>query len=115
MISRRVARYLWDAKTAIDDIVEFTAGKDFADYLADRMLRAAVERQFQIIGEAFVGLRRLDPTIAATIPDLPRIIAFRNVVVHAYSAVDDGLVWQVIETNLPDLRAQVDRLLKDAP
>jgi uncharacterized protein with HEPN domain len=115
MINRRVARYLWDAKTAIDDIVQFTAGKDFADYLADRMLRAAVEREFQIIGEAFVGLRRLDPTAAATIPDLPRIIAFRNVVVHAYSTVDDGLVWQIIEKNLPDLRAHVERLLKDAP
>ncbi len=115
MISRQIARYLWDAKTAIDDIVQFTTGKDLNDYLGDRMLRAAVEREFQIIGEALVGLRRLDPTVAATIPDLPRIIAFRNIVVHAYSAVDDGLVWQIVERNLPSLRSHIERLLKDAP
>jgi hypothetical protein len=44
-----------------------------------RPLRAAVERQFEIIGEAFAGLRRIAPALAARIPDLPRIIAFRNV------------------------------------
>ena len=106
MISNRVARYLWDPRTAIDDILVFAAGKGLGDYLADRTLQAAVERQFQIIGEAFVGLRRLNPAAAATIPDLPRIIAFRNVVVHAYSA-GDRLVWQIIETNVPDLRAHI--------
>ena len=46
------------------------------------MLRSAVERQFEIIGEAFTGLRRVDPSLAATIPDLPRIVAFRNVLIH---------------------------------
>jgi uncharacterized protein with HEPN domain len=115
MITAQTARYLWDARTAIDEILQFTANKTFDDYLADRMLQVAVEREFQIIGEAFVGLRRLDPTLAAGIPDLPRIIAFRNVVVHAYSAIDDGLVWQIIVTKLPDLRAHVERLLGTAP
>ena len=115
MITAQIARYLWDARTAIDDILQFTTGKNRDDYLADRLLQAAVEREFQIIGEAFAGVRRLDPTVAAGIPDLPRIIAFRNVVVHAYSAIDDGLVWKIIETKLPDLRAHVERLLGTAP
>ena len=55
------------------------------------MLRAAVERQFEIIGEAFVGLRRVDPALAAGIRDLSRIIAFRNVLIHAYATVDAKL------------------------
>jgi uncharacterized protein with HEPN domain len=115
MITAQIARYLWDAKTAIDDILQFTTGENLDDYPANRQLQAAVEREFQIIGEAFVGVRRLDPTVATGIPDLPRIIAFRNVVVHAYSAIDDGLVWQIIEMKLPDLRAHVERLLGTAP
>ncbi len=57
------------------------------------MLRSAVERQFEIIGEAFSGLRRVDAGMAAAIPDLTRIIAFRNILIHAYASVDDRLVW----------------------
>ena len=115
MISSESARYLWDAKTAADDILQFVAGRGLDDYLADKMLRAAVERQFAIIGEALVGLRRINPDLAAAITDLQRIVAFRNVLVHAYGAVDDHLVWKIIEDNLPDLRATIERLLKDAP
>lgn len=46
------------------------------------MLRSAAERQFEIVGEAFAGLRLADPGLAAGIPDLPRIVAFRNVLIH---------------------------------
>jgi uncharacterized protein with HEPN domain len=49
------------------------------------MLRAAFERQFEIIGEAFTGLRRTAPDLARTIPDLSRIVAFRNVLIHSYA------------------------------
>jgi uncharacterized protein with HEPN domain len=54
---------------ATERIARFVAGRSFDDYLADEMLRAAVERQFEIIGEAFVGLRRVNPTLTAGIPD----------------------------------------------
>jgi uncharacterized protein YutE (UPF0331/DUF86 family) len=60
-------------------------------------------------------LRRIAPDLAAAIPDLPRVVAFRNILVHAYGAVDDNIVWQIIENNLLDLRATIERLLKDAP
>ncbi len=75
------------------------------------MVRAAVERQFEIIGEAFAGLRRTDPDLMAEIPDLPRIIAFRNVLIHGYATVDDQLVWGVVERDLPLLLATLTRLL----
>jgi uncharacterized protein with HEPN domain len=115
MISSQAARYLWDVRTAAQNIAEFISGHGFDDYIADKMLRAAVERQFEIIGEALAALRRTSPDIAAIIPELSRIVAFRNVLIHAYSAVDDGLVWKIIENNLPPLRTQIELLLKDAP
>ena len=108
------AKYLWDARRAAERIALFTAGRGFADYLADEMLRAAVERQFEVIGEAFAGLRRVDPALAAAIPDLPRIVAFRNVLIHGYATVDDRLVWGVVERDLPGLLATLARLLAEA-
>ena len=77
------------------------------------MLRAAVERQFEIIGEAVSQLARLDEELAARITNYRRVIAFRNILIHGYSDVDDGLVWDVVETNLPLLRHEVERLLND--
>ena len=105
------AKYLWDALRASQRIARFSADRDFAGYEADDMLRAAVERQFEIIGEAFVGLRRVDPAVAATIAELPRIVAFRNVLIHGYATVDDRLVWGVVQQDLPALLAVLARLL----
>ncbi len=110
----RAAKYLWDARRAAERIARFTMGRSYDDYLSDEMLRSAVERQFEIIGEAFSGLRRADPGLAASIPDLPRIVAFRNVLIHAYATVDDQLVWGVVEGDLRGLLALLARLLGEA-
>ena len=83
----------------------------FDDYLDIEMLRPAVERQFEIIGEAFAALRRIDPGLAAAIPDLSRIVAFRNVLIHGYATVDDQLVWDVVRNDLPTLLSTLAAIL----
>jgi uncharacterized protein with HEPN domain len=98
------AKLLWDARQAADRIARFTSGKSFADYSADEQLRSACEQQFEIIGEAPDQLARIDPSAAKTIPDLPRIFGFRNILIHGYATVDHRLVWGVIEGNLQPLR-----------
>ncbi len=98
------AKYLWDAQRAAQRIVRFTVGKSFDEYQADEMLRSAVERQFEIIGEALGALRRADPGLAQEIPQLARIVAFRNILIHAYAIVDDRLVWTVVEDDLAALQ-----------
>lgn len=105
------AKLLWDAQQSAERIARYTAGKSFADYQADDLLRSAVERQFEIIGEAFSQLRRIDPVTAACLPELPRIVAFRNVLIHGYASVDDRLVWGVVEASLLPLCAALERLL----
>ena len=75
------------------------------------MLRAAVERQFEIIGEALNQLSRVDSNLAAAIPDLARIVAFRNILIHGYATVDDALVWQVLKERLPELQRVMRELL----
>jgi uncharacterized protein with HEPN domain len=106
--------YLWDAQQAADLLAEFSAGKSFADYEAEAMLRSAVERQFEIIGEALNQLSKIDPDLAARIPELRRIVAFRNILIHGYATVDDALVWQVLTEKLPELTAVVQELLGDS-
>jgi uncharacterized protein with HEPN domain len=67
--------FLWDARRAAELIEEFVAGKEWSDYTGDAMLRSAVERQFEVVGEALSRLARADPDVAAQIDDLPRIVA----------------------------------------
>ncbi len=74
------------------------------------MVRAAVERQFEIIGEALNQLARLAPELVEGIADYRRVIAFRNIPAHGYAGVDDRLVWDMAATRLDDLRRVVGRL-----
>jgi uncharacterized protein with HEPN domain len=104
-------KYLFDMQQAAEHIARFTAGRTFEDYAADLMLRSAVERQFEILGEALGKLRKLDLELAGRIPDHRRIIAFRNVLVHGYDAILDEVVWGVVETQLPSLRVTLAKLL----
>lgn len=104
-------KYLLDIQAAASLIDSFTAGKDFNAYTSDALLRSAVERQFEIIGEALRRLDEVAPEVATTIPEFRRIIAFRNVLIHGYAVVDSRLVWGVVEGKLPELAARVAELL----
>jgi uncharacterized protein with HEPN domain len=105
-------KHLYDIQQAAERIAEFTAGKQLEDCRRQAMLRAAVERQFEIIGEALARLARLDEALAARITHHRRIIAFRNILIHGYADVDDRLVWDVVESSLPVLRREVKSLLE---
>jgi uncharacterized protein with HEPN domain len=89
-------------------------GCDFARYAADALLRSAVERQLEIIGEALAQLARRDPALAGRINEHARIIAFRNILIHGYAGVDSRIVWDVVTTKLSNLRREVEGLLREA-
>jgi uncharacterized protein with HEPN domain len=104
-------KYVYDMRQAAALLSQFTAGKGFADYDRDAMLRAAVEREFEIIGEALGQLSKLDEELAARISERRAIVAFRNILIHGYAEVDDRLVWDVVETKLPTLIREIEALL----
>lgn len=93
-------------------LIQFTAGKNFEEFSADHMLRSAVERQFEIIGEALTQLARVDSDLVARIGDHRSIIAFRNVLIHRYAEVDERIVWDVVEKKLAVLHSEVEALLQ---
>ena len=78
------------------------------------MLRSAVERQLEIVGEALAQLARRDPDAVGRVTEYPRIIAFRNILVHGYAEVDSRLVWDIVTMKLSALRNEVVALLADA-
>lgn len=105
--------YLWDAREAANAIADFTRGMSSEAFVKNELLVAAVERKFEIIGEALNPLAQSAPELAARIPDQRRIVAFRNILIHGYAVVDRGLVWHVIQENLPILRATLDDILSE--
>jgi len=107
-------KFLYDVLQACDLIEDFTAGKSLEEYTRDPMLRSAVERQFTIVGEATFQALRIDPSLEDRISDARRIVNFRHVMVHDYSAVDDPTVWGVMQRRLPTLRKEVNALLDEA-
>jgi uncharacterized protein with HEPN domain len=104
---------LHDIRIAGVKIQTFTSGMTFKDYQADDMMRAAVERQFEIIGEALSLIAKRDKSLVAHISEYQRIISFRNILIHGYARVDDRLVWSVVEDRLDILLNEVRALLEN--
>jgi len=91
----------------------YDGAQKFRRFRQRSCLRSAVGRQFEILGEALNRLDRLDATLAARVPNLRQIVAFRNVLIHGYALIDRARVWRVVQDDLPTLRAVLDDLLAD--
>lgn len=102
---------LYDMLRAADAIIEFTEGRTFEQYAEDLMLRSAVERQFEVLGEAMSRALRAEPDIQDTLVGARTVVDFRNVIAHGYDRLSDQTVWDVVEQHVPYLRARVLALL----
>jgi uncharacterized protein with HEPN domain len=104
-------KLLFDVREAGRLITLFIEERSFDDYLEDPMLRSAVERQLEIIGEAIGKLGKIAPEIADAIPESRKIVAFRNVLAHGYGFVAHDVVWGILESKLATLLNTVQALL----
>lgn len=114
-MQREPAAFLWDVHEAALRIREFVAGYDFDKFAASALVQSAVERQFEIIGEALNQLSKVAPEVASRIPDCGKIVAFRNILIHGYAVLDKSVVWKVIQDHLALLEQAVQHLLDDQP
>jgi uncharacterized protein with HEPN domain len=110
----KAPKWLDDIRRSAEFIVAETRARTEAEYRADPVLRAAVERHFEIIGEAMGRLSRDDPATVQQIADHRRIVAFRNLLIHGYDLVDHAEVWNIVTRHLPRLLEQVRSLLGEA-
>jgi len=94
-------------RSAADAIAAFIEDRSLGDYQADLMLRSAVERQFEILGEAMGRAMKADPALAERLPASRDVIDFRNVIAHEYDALSTATVWDIARHELPALAADV--------
>jgi uncharacterized protein with HEPN domain len=109
-MNNEIKKYLYDIQESIDSIQKYLGDKhDFKVYMADKMLRRAVEREFEIIGEALNRIDKLDSTFI--ISSKRQIISMRNRVIHGYDKIDNEIIWGTIVRHLPTLKIEIDNLL----
>jgi len=102
--------YLWDMLDAASAISTFVAGSTFHDFQTDRMLRNAVERNMEIIGEA---ANRVSEKFQKAHPEIPwrNIVGQRNILIHEYGEVKNERIWVVAKERIPELVALLRPLL----
>jgi uncharacterized protein with HEPN domain len=109
MLSKK-PKLLEDIRDAAVFISEVTRDKTLQDYRHDRLLRQAVERNFEIIGEAIRRLNQIDPGMTAQISNSRQIVDFRNILSHGYDLIDHRIVWSTIEEQVPALLNEIESL-----
>jgi uncharacterized protein with HEPN domain len=109
----RVADYLQHILEAIDNIQTYTAGMDLAAFMADRKTQDAVIRNLEVFGEACNNVVKNHPAFATQHATVPWGFAYemRNALAHGYFTVDHAIVWQTVQSDLPQLRQRVLTLL----
>ena len=107
MRPRDIRVHLQDVVTAAAAIATFIGGRTLADYRADLMVRSAVERQFEILGEALSRALRVDPTLQQRLAACRGAIDFRNLIAHEYDALSAATVWDIACNELPSLAKDV--------
>jgi len=111
MRQHEVKKFLFDILTSINSIEEYLGmERSFEKYQRSKILRRAVEREIEIIGEATQRILKLHPTIK--IENARKIIDTRNWVIHGYDKVDDVIIWGIITLHLPKLKNEVIALLE---
>jgi uncharacterized protein with HEPN domain len=113
-MNERVLKWLYDIDFAIQEIEGFfdTNEKNFITYKKNTMLKRAVERNLEIIGEAVKRILNADSSLENEITNSKAIIGLRNQVIHAYDSISDEAIWSILTNHLPKLKNEIDVLIK---
>jgi uncharacterized protein with HEPN domain len=112
-MNEKVLKSLFDIKIAINEIDSFLPSGRliFSDYKNNLIMKRAVERNLEIIGEAMNRILKEEPDFPIT--EAHRIVGLRNQIIHGYDAVSDENIWAILINHLPRLRNEVNDLTKD--
>lgn len=106
-----IRKNLIDVLQAGEEIQRFTQDMNFRAYQNNPITQRAVERNFEIIGEALNRIKRMDAEFLARVSEHNRIIGFRNILIHGYDIVDEMIVWKAVEDHLPTLLKEIQMIL----
>jgi uncharacterized protein with HEPN domain len=111
----RIKKWLTDIKMAGEEIKFFIGqhADSFEDFKGNPLLKRAVERNLEIIGEAVNRIVKADATFEQKIPGARSIIGLRNQIIHAYDNISDENLWSILLSHLPLLLSDVNKLLDE--
>ena len=112
-MDERILKWLYDVKLSIEEIDSFFAGQErnLFKYKNSLILKRAVERNLEIIGEAINRIKQRDPEFLKNISEANAIIGLRNHVIHSYDNISDESIWSILTNHLPKLKMEVDNLI----
>ena len=98
-----------DITDAVDNILEYTSGISYDDFISNRMCIDAVIKNLLVIGEA---VKKIPEDLKSKHPsvDWRNIAGLRDVLIHAYYRIDDDILWNIVRNKLEDLRAEVMKM-----
>jgi len=109
-MNHKVRQYLSDILDCTNSIEDYVGRKkNYNEYVKNKLLRRAVEREIEIIGEAMNRILKINPDI--NIESSKKIVSTRNWVIHGYDFVDDVIIWSIITKHAPKLKTEVENLL----
>ena len=110
-MTEKQLKLLYDVKIAIDDIDSYfqTEPKTYVNYAKNSLLKRAIERNLEIIGEAINKILKEDPTFH--IENARRIVDLRNKIIHGYDSVSDETIWGIVTIHIPKLKSDVESMI----
>jgi uncharacterized protein with HEPN domain len=111
-MNERILKYLFDVKIAIDEIDSYFIDLDkrFETYRDNKLLKRAIERNLEIMGEAINRILKLEPDFQLN--NAKKIIGLRNQIIHAYDSISDENIWGIIVNHLSELKLEIDNLIR---
>jgi uncharacterized protein with HEPN domain len=111
-MDEQIQKWLYDILFSIEEIDNYFLQfeKKFEEYQKSIILKRAIERNLEIIGEAVNKILKVDPLIP--IENAMKIVGLRNQIIHAYDHISDENIWAIIIRHLPKLKEEINKLLK---
>ena len=112
-MTEKQLKFLYDIKLAIDDIESYFENepRTYDNYQKNSLLKRAIERNLEIIGEAINRILKEDPS--TPIENAKRIIGLRNQIIHGYDSISDENIWGIITVYLPKLKSDIELMIKE--
>ena len=112
-MDEKILKWLFDIKISLDEIDTFFKNEEkvFIRYKENLMLKRAIERNLEIIGEAVNRILKRDPSFIDKINNAKAIISLRNQVIHSYDNISDENIWSILINHLPKLKSDIENLI----
>lgn len=110
-MKNELRKCFYDIHQAILEIEDFVSGLDYDGYVEDAKTQRAVERDFEIVGEALNRIKREEEELLEHISEARKIIGFGNILAHGYDIVDDSIIWNAVTNHLPLLKGEISKFL----